>query len=123
MASDNIVFPTSTLPSIFSCFFVVSLFLLWHPYFFFDAELYLCLAAIFRQYSGPAGNGLEGKFELYETTKDDVVMIADMVRSRIFISSHLPYLILNASLILFSICLFSVKATANFAIFDSSSRG
>lgn len=41
------------------------------------AELYTGLAAIFRRYSGPDSSGPEGKLELFETTKDDVVMIAD----------------------------------------------
>jgi cytochrome P450 len=44
------------------------------------AELYLALATIFRRY-GASTSGrktLEGTFQLYNTTKDDVAMVADM---------------------------------------------
>lgn len=42
------------------------------------AELYTCLASIFRRYGGPESMGPEGRLELFETTKEDVEMAADM---------------------------------------------
>ncbi|TVY35182.1 Cyrochrome P450 monooxygenase [Lachnellula subtilissima] len=42
------------------------------------AELYTTLANIFRRYGGPESTGPEGRFELIETTKLDVEMVADM---------------------------------------------
>lgn len=42
------------------------------------AELYTCLGTIFRRYGGPEREaGPEGRLELFETTKDDVVMVGD----------------------------------------------
>jgi cytochrome P450 len=42
------------------------------------AELYTCLASIFRRYGGPEGEaGPEGRLELFETGEEDVVMVAD----------------------------------------------
>jgi len=43
------------------------------------AELYTCLASIFRRYGGPGSTGPEGMFDLFETAKDDVEMAADML--------------------------------------------
>ncbi|TVY92481.1 Cyrochrome P450 monooxygenase [Lachnellula willkommii] len=43
------------------------------------AELYTTLASIFRRYGGPGSAGLEeGRFELFETTGEDVDIVADM---------------------------------------------
>lgn len=42
------------------------------------AELYTTLANIFRRYGGPESVGPEGRFELFETTKEDVEIAADM---------------------------------------------
>ncbi len=42
------------------------------------AELYTTLANIFRRYGGPESAGSEGSLELFETTKDDVEIAADM---------------------------------------------
>jgi len=43
------------------------------------AELYTCLASIFRRYGGEDGDtGLDGRLALFETSKEDVVMVADM---------------------------------------------
>jgi cytochrome P450 len=42
------------------------------------AELYTCLASLFRRYGGPESVGPEGKLELYETTIEDVEMAQDM---------------------------------------------
>jgi cytochrome P450 len=42
------------------------------------AELYTTIASIFRRYGGPESGGLEGRFELFETTKEDVEIAADM---------------------------------------------
>ncbi|KAE9378827.1 putative cytochrome P450 [Stipitochalara longipes BDJ] len=43
------------------------------------AELYTSLASIFRRYGGPEGEaGPEGRLLLFETSKEDVEMVADM---------------------------------------------
>jgi cytochrome P450 len=42
------------------------------------AELYTTLACIFRRYGGPESEGPDGKFELFETTIEDVEMASDM---------------------------------------------
>jgi len=43
------------------------------------AELYNCLRTIFRRHGGPEGEaGPDGRLELFETSKDDVEMVADM---------------------------------------------
>jgi hypothetical protein len=39
--------------------------------------MYMTTAAVFRRYGGPESVGSEQKLELFETTKDDVVMVAD----------------------------------------------
>ena len=41
------------------------------------AEMHLCLSTLFRCYNRPESTGPEGKLELFETTQDDVEMIAD----------------------------------------------
>ncbi len=42
------------------------------------AELYTCLARLFRLYGGPESMGPEGRLELFESTKEDIKMVADM---------------------------------------------
>lgn len=42
------------------------------------AELYLCLAGLFRRYGGPGNAGPKGAFELFETTREDVEMKYDL---------------------------------------------
>lgn len=42
------------------------------------AELYTCLASLFRRYGGPESMGLEGRLVLYRTGIEDVEMTRDM---------------------------------------------
>jgi hypothetical protein len=43
------------------------------------AEMYTRLASIFQRYGGPEGEaGPEGRLELFEMSKEDVEMVADM---------------------------------------------
>jgi hypothetical protein len=42
------------------------------------AELYICLASIFRVYDGPGGFGTHKRMELFRTTEEDVQMHHDM---------------------------------------------
>jgi cytochrome P450 len=41
------------------------------------AVMYMTTAAIFRRYGGPDSGDSKERLELFETTKDDVVMVAD----------------------------------------------
>ena len=42
------------------------------------AQLYLCVAGIFRRYGGPGNPGPMGIFELFETTREDVEIQYDL---------------------------------------------